>query len=173
MKIENAKSLLISLKDQISKNLVDDERDDFLREFDSKIETCPNHSKAYSEFCVKLLERCKLVVKPEYDNVIKSIDDLIILFKKEDSTKEEFQKAAADAADAADAAAAAYTAHAHADADADAYAAYAANAADAAAAAYAAAYAADADADAAAAYAKKEEYKNQSIDLLQVLKKKL
>jgi len=164
MKIENAKNLLISLQDQISKNLPDNEKDNFIKEFDSLIDTCPDHSRAYSEFCVKLLERCRSVVKLEYEDVILSIDNIILLFKNKDSTEQQF-KDAADAADAAAivAAAAAYSYVASA-AYAYSYAAYAAVAA--------AAAAADAADAASASAARKEEYNNQSIDLLHALKKK-
>jgi hypothetical protein len=168
MKIENAKNLLIYLQDQISKNLPDNEKDNFIKEFDSLIDTCPDHSRAYSEFCVKLLERCRSVVKLEYEDVILSIDNIILLFKNKDSTEQQF-KDAADAAAIAAAAAAAYSYAASAAADAAAYAySYAAYAA-IVVAAIAAADAADA---ASASAARKEEYNNQSIDLLHALKKK-
>ena len=180
MKIENAKNLLIAIKDQIAKNLPDEDSFKFTKEFDNLIDNC-NASKTYAKFCIKLLERVKLGVNPKHKEVLLILTAVINLFKN-NGTKEEFLKAADAFADA----------YAYAFAFAYAFAADAAyafaDAADAADAAYAAYYAASASASADEQDAKAmvfsavktavktadyhTEYKQQSIDLLQVLKTK-
>jgi predicted DNA binding CopG/RHH family protein len=179
MKIENAKNLLIAIKDQIAKNLPDEDSFKFTKEFDNLIDNC-NASKTYAKFCIKLLERVKLGVNPKHKEVLLILTAVINLFKN-NGTKEEFLKAADAFADA----------YAFAYAFADAAYAFA-DAADAADAAYAAYYAASASASASASADEQDakamvfsavktavktadyhtEYKQQSIDLLQVLKTK-
>ena len=171
MKIENAKNLLIAIKDQIAKNLPDEDSLKFTEEFDNLIDNC-DASKTYAKFCIKLLERVKLNVNPKHKEVLLILTAAINLFKN-NGTIEEFLKAAA----ACTAASAGDTDYAPAYyATFAAYEAYAASA-------YSAAfdYAAD-SASAASHYAAKAaihdssdcciEYKQQSIDLLQVLKTK-
>ena len=178
MKIENAKNLLIAIKDQIAKNLTDEDSLKFTEEFDNLIDNC-NASKTYAKFCIKLLERVKLNVNPKYKEALLILTAAINLFKN-NGTIEEFLKAAA----ACTAASAGDTDYAPAYyATFAAYEAYAASAYSAAASDYAPAfdYAAD-SASAASHYAAKAaihdssdcciEYKQQSIDLLQVLKTK-
>jgi predicted DNA binding CopG/RHH family protein len=183
MKIENAKNLLIAIKDQIAKNLPDEDSLQFTKEFDNLIDNC-NASKTYAKFCIKLLERVKLGVNPKHKEVLLILTAVINLFKN-NGTKEEFLKAAdaaaayAAAAAAADAAAAAGAYYAAA---ADAY--YASYASYASYAAYYATFAAYEayytkamvfSAAKAATHGSSDyctEYKQQSIDLLQVLKTK-
>jgi predicted DNA binding CopG/RHH family protein len=168
MKIENAKNLLIAIKDEIAKNLSDEDSLKFTEEFDSLIDNC-DASKTYAKFCIKLLERVKLGVNPKHKEVLLILTAVINLFKN-NGTKEEFLKAA-DAAAAYAAAAAAAAAGAY-------YASYASYAAYYATfAAYEAYYtkamvfsAAKAATHGSSDYC--TEYKQQSIDLLQVLKTK-
>ena len=186
MKIENAKNLLIAIKDQIAKNLQDEDSLKFTKEFDNLIDSC-DASKTYAKFCIKLLERVKLGVNPKHKEVLLILTAVINLFKN-NGTREEFLKAAAAAYAAAAAAAAAAD-------DAAAYYAAAADAYYASYASYAASYAIECtllsclllpsdaeDAKAIVFSAAKAaihgssdyytEYKQQSIDLLQVLKTK-
>ena len=177
MKIENAKNLLIAIKDQIAKNLQDEDSLQFTKEFDNLIDNC-DASKTYAKFCIKLLERVKLGVNPKHKEVLLILTAVINLFKN-NGTREEFLKAAAAAA----AAAAADAADAAADAYYASYASYAASyaiectllsclllpsdAEDAKAIVFSAAK--------AAIHGSSDyytEYKQQSIDLLQVLKTK-
>ena len=152
MKIENAKNLLIAIKDQIAKNLPDEDSLKFTEEFDNLIDNC-DASKTYAKFCIKLLERVKLGVNPKHKEVLLILTAVINLFKN-NGTREEFLKAADAFADAfADAAYAAYYA-ASASASADEQ--------DAKAMVFSAVKTADYH----------TEYKQQSIDLLQVLKTK-
>ena len=179
MKIENAKNLLIAIKYQIAKNLTNDLK--FTEEFDLLIDNC-DASKTYAKFCIKLLERVRLGVNPKYKEALLILTAVINLFKN-NGTREEFLKAV-KAADACTAASAGDTDYAPAYyATWAAYEAYAASAYSAAASASASAfdYAAD-SASAASRYAAKAaihdssdyrtEYKQQSIDLLQVLRTK-
>ena len=156
MKIENAKNLLIAIKDQIAKNLTDEDSLKFTEEFDNLIDNC-NASKTYAKFCIKLLERVKLNVNPKYKEVLLILTAVINLFKN-NGTREEFLKAASASASAA--ASASASASAAASASASAWAAY-----DTAWAAY--------DTASASTWAAYDtEYKQQSIYLLQVLKTK-
>jgi len=181
MKIENAKNLLIAIKEQIAKNLPDEDSLQFTKEFNNLIDNRDN-SISYTNFCIKLLERVKLNVGSDNKQALLAVNNVINLFKN-NGTREEFIKAAS--ASSAAYAAAAYSAYASA-AAAAAYSAAAASSASSAAfaasasAAYAsAASAASASSAAFAAYAAaaydasaSAEYKQQSIDLLQVLKTK-
>jgi len=129
MEIENAKNFLIAIKEQIARNLANEDSLQFTKEFNNLIDNC-NHSKTYVKFCIKLLERAKLNVGLDDKEVLLVITNIINHLSKKNGTKEEFVKAAYTA----------YTAYAAAAASASAYAA--------------------------------AEYKQQSIDLLQVLKTK-
>lgn len=166
MKIENAKNLLIAIKDQIAKNLPDEDSLKFTKEFDNLIDNC-NASKTYAKFCIKLLERVKLGVNPKHKEVLLILTAVINLFKN-NGTKEEFLKAA-------DACASAF---ASASASDYAYAAYYAAFATFAAYEVYEAYYAKAmvfSAVKAATHGSSDyctEYKQQSIDLLQVLRTK-
>ena len=176
MKIENAKNLLIAIKDEIAKNLSDEDSLQFTKEFDNLIDNC-DASKTYAKFCIKLLERVKLNVSSDDKQLLLAVNNVINLFKN-NGTKEKLVDYTACAAaysasttDAVSASAASYAASSSAyavdacspSAHAASYAVFSA-AASAAAAAVSAARCSSAASD--------SEYKQQSIDLLQVLKTK-
>lgn len=99
MKIENAKNLLIAIKEQIAENLSEDRfLKSFLKsmeEFNSLIDSCDD-SISYTNFCDELLEKAKVNVSPDHKQrllIIKQVGMFLCSSHKE--TKEEFINAAA------------------------------------------------------------------------------
>lgn len=95
MKIENAKDLLIAIKDQIAKNLSEDNFFKYMEEFNSLIDSC-DASISYTNFCAELLEKAKVNVSTDNKQrllVIKNVR--MFLFESHNETKEEFVKLAA------------------------------------------------------------------------------